>query len=52
LALLGWPKTRVKWTAAMTDSDERTLTGNMISPPVIGGVVLALAAVLGKRPDQ
>ena len=52
LALLGWPKTRVKWTAAMTDSDERILTGNMISPPVIGGVFLALAAVLGKRPDQ
>ena len=52
LAFLGWPKIRVNWTAAMTDSDARSLTGNMISPPVIGGVFLALAAVLGKKPDQ
>ena len=52
LALLGWPKTMVKVPVDMVDSDERILTGNMISPPVIGGVFLAVAAVLGKRPDQ
>ena len=45
--IMGWPYDEVHVPDELSSSAIRSLLGNMLSPPVIGGVLAAVFSVLG-----
>ena len=43
---LGWPRGGFRTPAGLTDSQAKSLVGNIISPPVAGGIFLSLLAAI------